>query len=285
MFQQFHLHLPSKENKIYNFRKLNKIKNFNIVCFKILILCFTFISTNAFGYYENYYYEVQFGNLIVGKAEISIEKNSNEIKLKTKSQTAGFLNAFYEYNGELYSSSIKKKKIWTPKIFSTKGIFNNKLRISIINWKDNNLVEYKNDPILDLTKVHNIDQSTLKEVIDPVTAFINIVEEINLTERCDKSFRIFDGRRRYDLQVKSLGNTFLINDRPKSFNGNTLICGLKIIPLGGHRLETKWKPKEDKFSDFKIFFGTISSGRLLPVRMNLERWFGTVTVRLIGNNL
>ena len=276
--------MPLKENKIYNFIKINKITKFNALFIKFLIINFAFISNAALGYEENYYYEVQFGNLIIGKVEVFVEANRNEIILTTKSKTAGFLNILYDYEGELYSSSKRKNNYWLPKVFSTTGTFNKKKRSSKINF-ENNLVKYKNDPILDLTKVHNIDQSTLKEVIDPVTAFINIVEEINLTERCDKSFRIFDGRRRYDLQVKSLGNTFLINDRPKSFNGNTLICGLKIIPLGGHRLETKWKPKEDKFSDFKIFFGTISSGRLLPVRMNLERWFGTVTVRLIGNNL
>ena len=84
-----------------------------------------------------------------------------------------------------------------------------------------------------------------------------------------------------DSSNTELESTFLKNDRPKSFNGKVLVCGLKVTPLGGHRLETKWKPNEDKFTDFKIFFGETSSGRTLPVRMNLERWFGTVIIRLI----
>ena len=165
-------------------------------------------------------------------------------------------------------------------MFSTTGKFNKKKRSSKINF-ENNLVKYKNDPVLDLKKVHPIEQLTLNEVIDPVTAFINIIEKIDANEKCDKIFKIFDGRRRYNLQIKALGNTFLKNDRPKSFNGKVLVCGLKVTPLGGHRLETKWKPNEDKFTDFKIFFGKTSSGRTLPVRMNLERWFGTVIIRLI----
>ena len=99
------------------------------------------------------------------------------------------------------------------------------------------------------------------------------------------NYQIFDGRRRYDLKIKNLGKENLINDRPKSFSGNVTICGVKMIPIGGHRLKSKWKPKQDKFSDFKIYFGKTSSGLLFPVRMNLERWFGTVVVRLINKNM
>ena len=280
MFLQSHQHLPLKENKIYKFIRINTITKFNILFIKFVISIFVFISNDALGFKENYYYEVQFGNLIVGKAHVFLQTKGDEIFLNTKSKTAGFLNVLYEYEGELNSSSIKENNNWLPKVFSTTGTFNDKKRSSKINFQ-NNIVKYKNNPVLDLKKVHPIEQSTLNEVIDPVTAFINIIEKINSNKKCDKIFKIFDGRRRYNLQIKALGNTFLKNDRPKSFNGKVLVCGLKVTPLGGHRLETKWKPNEDKFTDFKIFFGETSSGRTLPVRMNLERWFGTVIIRLI----
>ncbi|MDC1357036.1 DUF3108 domain-containing protein, partial [Pseudomonadota bacterium] len=130
-----------------------------------------------------------------------------------------------------------------------------------------------------------IDMSSLNYVMDPLTAIINMIKNIKNKKNCDQNFKIFDGRRRYDLQVKSLGKDILKNDRPKSFSGNVTICGVKMLPLGGHRLKSKWKPEEDKFSDFKLYFGTTASGLLFPVRVNLDRWFGTVVVRLISNNI
>ena len=60
-----------------------------------------------------------------------------------------------------------------------------------------------------------------------------------------------------------------------------LICGLRVFPIGGHRLKTKWKPSEDKISDFKVFFGKNSSNDYIPVRVQVERWFGTIVIRLI----
>ena len=249
--------------------------------FRFFILSTLFINGPAYGSLENYFYEVQFGNLIVGQAEISIKKSNKKIELISSSKTAGVLNVFYEYEGELFSSSKKETDIWLPDKFLTKGIFNKKLRSSHLNWGANNLVNFENNPIIDLKKVHPIDKENLTNVLDPITAFINIIERINIKKNCDTSFKIFDGRRRYNLKIKTLGSSFIENDRPKSFKGDVLICGLKVLPLGGHRLKTKWKPAKDKFTDFKIFFGKTISGQVLPVRMNLERWFGTITIRLL----
>jgi hypothetical protein len=117
--------------------------------------------------------------------------------------------------------------------------------------------------------------------LDPITAIIKVIERIKKNEPCNMKLNIFDGRRRYDLLTKELGKTILKNDRPNSYNGKAIICGTKIIPIGGHRLKSKWKPEEDNFNDFKIFFGRTVSGVLFPVRVDLERWFGKITVRLL----
>ena len=284
MFLQYHQHLPLKENKIFSLIEISKFIKFNNLFIKFLVIFFVFNVNKAFGYKENYYYEVQFGNFVVGKSHVFIQADSSHIILNSKSKTAGFLDALYKYEGDLYASSVRGNNQWFPKIFSASGIFNNKERSSKLDF-ENNLVKYKNYPVLDLKKVHPINQSTLIGVIDPITAFINIIEKINTYQKCDETFKIFDGRRRYDLKIKSLGITLLENDRPKSFNGKVIVCGLKVKPLGGHRLETKWRPNEDKFTDFKIFFGETSLGRTLPVRMELERWFGTIIIRLIRDKL
>ena len=284
MFLQYHQHLPLKENKIFSLIEISKFIKFNNLFIKFLVIFFVFNVNKAFGYKENYYYEVQFGNFVVGKSYVFIQADSSHIILNSKSKTAGFLDSLYKYEGDLYASSVRGNNQWFPKIFSASGIFNNKERSSKLDF-ENNLVKYKNYPVLDFKKVHPLNQSTLIGVIDPITAFINIIEKINTYQKCDETFKIFDGRRRYDLKIKSLGITLLENDRPKSFNGKVIVCGLKVKPLGGHRLETKWRPNEDKFSDFKIFFGETSLGRTLPVRMELERWFGTIIIRLIRDKL
>ena len=111
MCQQFRQYLQLEENKIFPIKIKPKIIRYLKIYFKVFSLSIIFINFSAFASQENYFYEVQFGNLIVGQAEISINTSNKKIELNSKSKTAGFLNVFYEYVGELNSSSIKKDNI------------------------------------------------------------------------------------------------------------------------------------------------------------------------------
>ena len=286
MCPQFRQFLRLEESKVLVSKtKHIQIKKIIYIYFGFLIVFSFFGKSYGNEAKEDYFFEVQFGNLMVGKVAVSLINDEKKILVKAKTKTAGFLNTFFEYQGELSSWSIKNREAWKPHKFSTNGFFKNKNRFSELSWDKDNSVSYKINPVLDLKEVYDVDQSSLKNVMDPLTSIINVIENIKTTKTCDQSFKIFDGRRRYDLIIKTLGKENLVNDRPKSFSGNVTICGVKMIPIGGHRLKSKWKPKQDKFSDFKIYFGKISSGLLFPVRMNLERWFGTVVVRLINKNM
>ena len=210
MCQQFHQFLRSEESKIL----LSKIKHIQIkkiiyIYFGFLIICSFFGKSYGNDAKEDYFFEVQFGNLIVGKTKVSLIKDEKKLRVKAKTKTAGFLNTFYEYQGELSSWSLKNGASWKPHKFTTNGFFKNKNRISELNWDKDNSVSYKIDPVLDLKEVHDIDKSTLNKVIDPLTSIINVIESIKNTETCDQSFKIFDGRRRYDLKINMKALEFI----------------------------------------------------------------------------
>jgi len=233
----------------------------------------------------NFYYDIQWGHLIIGHISVSLEKKSNSIKLKVKSKSEGPISLLYNYESDLVASSYKDGETWRPNSYVVKSSVKNNQYYSKVSWdKKTNKLNYKIDPPLDLKKVFDVPQSTLKNVIDPITAIIKVVEKINRDKPCDTELHIFDGRRRYDLSTKELEKQYLINDRPRSYKGDAVVCGIKITPIGGNRIESKWEPENDKFSDIKIFFSTAAKGLPLPVRMKLDRWFGTITFRLLKHN-
>jgi hypothetical protein len=233
----------------------------------------------------SFYYDIQWGNLVIGHIDGSLERKDNSIKLKVKSESEGAISLLYNYKSDLFSSSYKQDDIWRANSYVENSAIKSQKYYSKVLWnKKNNKPDYKIDPPLDLEKVHNVRQSTLKNVIDPITAMIKIIEKVNKNKPCDTTLNIFDGRRRYTLLSRELKKQYLINDRPRSYKGETAVCGIKFIPVGGHWIDSKWDPKNDKFSDIKVFFGTAANGSYLPVRLNLNKWFGTVTVRLLENN-
>ncbi len=233
----------------------------------------------------NFYYDIQWGHLIIGHIGVSLERKNSSIKLKVKSRSEGAISLLYNYKSDLVASSYKEDQIWRPNLYMVNSSVRNKQYYSKVFWnKKNNKLNYKIDPLLDLEKVYDVPKTTLKNVIDPITAIIRVIEKINKDKPCDTKLRIFDGRRRYNLSTKELEKQYLINDRPRSFKGDTIVCGIKVTPMGGNRIESKWKPENDKFSDIKVFFGTAAKDFHLPVRMKLNRWFGTITFRLLKHN-
>ena len=227
-------------------------------------------------------YDIQWGNLIIGYMHITLKKNNKLITLEAKAQSSKAISLLYEYKSHLMATSYKEGKNWKAGSYILRSNMKNRYYSTIMHWnKRTGKVNYKIDPPLDLEKVYSIPNSSLKDVIDPVTSLMRVIAKINSNKSCATALSIFDGRRRYNLFTKALGKRYITNDRPISFRGNVVVCGVKITPIGGHWKESKWDAGQDKFSDIKIFFGINGTDSHYPVRLELDRWFGIITFRLL----
>ena len=66
----------------------------------------------------------------------------------------------------------------------------------------------------------------LINTIDPSTFFLNILNYKNINH-CEKTFKVFDGKRRYDV-------TF--NKDDKLISDNLIYCKANQIKLGGYKI-------------------------------------------------
>ena len=220
--------------------------------------------------------------MLVGNLKVKLEKKNKNISLEIQTMSEGFIDYFYNYKSNIVAISKKEKNKWLPSKYLIKSKYENKNYSSKVVWNDSiDNLKYELDPPLELKKVHNVLKNTLQNVIDPVTALMILIDNLSEKKSCNKMFKIFDGRRRYNIHLKTIGNVYLEKDRPRSFEGNTIVCGLKVNPLGGHRLKSKWKPKQDKFEDVKLYFASYHKYIFLPVRVDISRWFGNIVVRLL----
>ena len=230
---------------------------------------------------DKYNYSVQFSNLSIAKISTTVNKKINKISYSIISSSDGSLKSFYKFSSIIngYSSRIRDKLF--PSIYKTFSNYKGETRTSNVEWDNyNNVLKFQNTPKLDLKKVNKIPQSSIFNVMDPFTALVNAIYNLQLNNSCINKFRIFDGRRRYDLEMIELNRSFLKKDRPKTYEGNVIVCGLRFHPIGGHYLDSKWKPENDKFSDIKLYFGFLNK-KVFPVRMEINRWFGSIITRII----
>ena len=57
---------------------------------------------------------------------------------------------------------------------------------------------------------------------------------------------------------------------------------MEFEPIGGHQIDSKWRSgeKDDDDGRIKMFFGRPMQGQIVPVRVEVNSWIGTVIGRL-----
>ena len=224
-----------------------------------IFYCFIY-NSNAFSQKFQITIEGYLSGIKVGESIATLELNNSKYSMLVNSTTTGITKLFYPWKQEIEILGQINNNIIEPSFYNISDIRDdNKYGYMHIIYKNSIPIikssnpDYKND-----TRRENVSKKLLLNSLDPVNSLISLGLLINKSKNCDHEIKIFDGRRRYNLSTKELEKKYLNNDRPRSFVGNTIICGIKITPIGGHRRESKWKPKNDKFSDIQIFFGKIT---------------------------
>ncbi len=96
-----------------------------------------------------------------------------------------------------------------------------------IKYSDSSISELNLIPEPDKNKLTKIEDGMLINTIDPSSFFLNILNYENIND-CEKTFRIFDGKRRYDI---------LFTKDDKIISNNLIYCKANQVKLGGYKTD------------------------------------------------
>ena len=96
-----------------------------------------------------------------------------------------------------------------------------------IKYNDSSISELNLIPEPDKNKLTRIEDSMLINTIDPSSFFLNILNYNNIN-KCEKTFRVFDGKRRYDVEFTK---------EDKIISDNLIYCKANQIKLGGYKID------------------------------------------------
>jgi Protein of unknown function (DUF3108) len=121
----------------------------------------------------------------------------------------------------------------------------------------------------------------LHNVIDPLTALLVPVKGDPFAQaNCDKTLRIFDGRRRYNLAL-----SFKRVDTMKIaavYSGKALVCGVVLRAIAGYRTDSLLVRYLAGKGDLELWFAPVKGLALLaPVRAVMPTLIGTLELRAI----
>ena len=122
--------------------------------------------------------------------------------------------------------------IYRPTNYSYKYTRKKKEKYVEMSYSNNVVEKILNLPKIDKSKLSIVSDDMLVGTIDPSSFFLNLLD-YDKTENCQNKFKIFDGKRRYDVVFTSI---------IKNKKNNSIECEANQIRLGGYK-------KDEKISD------------------------------------
>jgi hypothetical protein len=137
-------------------------------------------------------------------------------------------------------------------------------------------VEIAETPLPDIKPGREVSAAQRRGAWDPLMAALMTV--LGRQDPCAGTVPIYDGRTRFDLVPKRLGSESFPSEDFK-IKGESVVCEVRLRKIAGYKPNTD--PDEDFDKAAKLWLGVLDdTGRLYPLRVEIESSFGTVAGQL-----
>lgn len=230
-------------------------------------------------------YQVYFGGLHVLNAEAKLERGGGNYSLVAVAETQGFVGWLNPWQGTTESrGQIAAGKVvprhhlnWGTDDDSDSGT-----RLVELSYDEaGDIIDTLVQPEQDWEDRHPLPADAGKGTLDPLSVIAGLGELLQKGGRCEGSFAVFDGRKRYDLIVSDAGERMLEPTSYSIYAGPARGCRLEYKMLGGHRIERN-KYVETARERLVWVARPAADAPLIPVRLEIETAYGTLMGHLTG---
>lgn len=264
-----------------------KNTSFYTVLLKFTIICsfgYSLIYTApAFSAPDDYRfrYLVQWGNMSLGESVANWRFSEDQVSMSGVSTPKGAIASFSDFEGRLSFKAHKNQDRWQPVHLRMHSSDGDETWIANTKWSDDGrIATTENSPDADLEEVYPLTDEMRQNVTAPFSAMLDMLEKLEAGAKCEGRFNIYDGWRSAELAFADFGTMTLEADRPWAFSGKVTVCGILTTPKGGHRRKSRFRSKTPSFENIKAYIGKHPSGKLVPVRIEVNIPVGKLTARL-----
>lgn len=236
-------------------------------------------------------YDVYAGGLKALSANLELDLAAEAYDIGLKAETDGFIGSLFPWKASYATSGHSDKGVLIPTVSTSSS-----------SWRsDEKTTEMSYDPHGNLLKTteqrgqktvvkRDIDKSLTHDAVDMLTGALLMMQNAKNTEKCEGSFPVFDGKRRFNITLKDDGRETLAKSSLSRFEGEALRCTLKVEPVAGFKPKDKdrgWMAVQAHTEARKkpptIWFARLDDkGPVVPVRMEINSAYGAVVAHLTG---
>lgn len=217
-------------------------------------------------------------------AEMTLEFGvaGDRYRISTRQASAGVLRWFWPWQS---ISDVRGRFVGPatrPEVFRVNGQSRGKTRSVEMDYRDGELVRVDAVPPNHADDRDEVPEELRRGAIDPASAIMSVIRQINEGKGCDARTPVFDGRQRYDIVFADKGLGTVDSNASSIFEGAARICEFHWVPIAG-RLRRPGMPvrADSDRRGGRAFMAEFGAGSAqAPVRIEFEAWFGTVVGHL-----
>lgn len=231
-------------------------------------------------------YDAYIGPFYVVSAEADLELSGDRYKVVTRAKSQGMASWFFEWRSEARTEGGRIAGTLRPRRHEVDGQWRGKLRKVRLAYPDSTgigdsgTVEFDVSPPPDGTERDPVPPPLTKGTIDPLSATLTVLLRMAEGGRCDGAFRVFDGRRRYDMSVSPGEQSVLPRLHSSVFAGSARRCNFQLKRIAGF-----WKKRTDFRRPVTAPTLWVASPMAqvppVPVRFTADTGFGELRIHLV----
>ena len=226
-------------------------------------------------------YHTEWGATDVGTSQARWSIGADQFFMHGESAASGLASVVADFAGYVSVRSRRRPEGWQATQLVIASSYSRETSLAETFWsEDGQSATTTAQPPPDTDKVYPVTDEMRVNVTDPFSAMMTMLEQLQAGEPCSQTFQIYDGRRRAELGFSDFGTARLEPDRAFSYSGETQVCGIVSTPLGGHWRESKLTEDTPDPEDIKAFVAELAPGLMVPVRIEVELFFGRLITRL-----
>ncbi|HEY9549170.1 MAG TPA: DUF3108 domain-containing protein [Kiloniellaceae bacterium] len=228
------------------------------------------------------HYEVFFGGLHVLDARARLEREAGDYRLAVDAETRGFLGWLKPWQGTTESRGRILAGKAIPGHHRSWGTGDEGERLVAIGYDPaGRVADTLVQPAQDWDDRHPLPPDAAEGTLDPLSVIAGLAGQLQAGGRCEGSFAVYDGRKRYDLVVSDAGETQLEPTAYSIYAGPARGCRLDYEMLGGHLIERN-KYVETARKRIVWVAQPAEGAPFIPVRLEIETGYGTLVGHLTG---
>jgi hypothetical protein len=223
-------------------------------------------------------YEVRYGPLQIMAVRTTTRFDGDRYQAGTDVRTVGIVALLFPWSAASSAAGERVDGTLRPERYRATGEYRGEQRLTEIEYDASSGMRVRAEPTAEADDRDPVPPALQRATIDPLTAALAAVTD------CRGTLRVFDGRRRYDLQISDLGDSDTPSARHALYSGRARHCRAAIQPLAGF-----WRGSSTDFQPPTQIDCWIAAPRpgfsAVPVYLELSAPRGTFSIALSAAEL